>query len=286
MVLANSIVVESTGDTSRLTECLNFPPVKFINPRPLGGTCQVYVSNYGGGLVDGDGIQMNVECRAGSRLYLGTQSSTKVYRSHAGKGCFQETLGSVAARSLAVVCADPLVPFADSRYRQSQAWQVHPEGDLVLFDWLQPGRSARGEVFAYAGVRSEIRILRPGGDPLLVERFGLEPGRQDPRRCGHFGPFTSLLCVYLVGARVMRLMEALEPRLLGLNRGAARGEASAAPGSAGPGAWVGVGRRENVGCVVRALGGDRRDVQPVQDLIFAALAGVPWLGFNPWLRRW
>jgi urease accessory protein len=280
MVLANSIVVENSGAASLLTECLNFPPVKFINPRPLGGCCQVYISNYGGGLVDGDAIQMKVDCRPGSRLYLGSQSSTKVYRSHGNKGCLQETVGSVGAGSLAVVCPDPVVPFEGSRYRQSQVWRVHPEGDLILFDWLQPGRAARGEVFAYHHVRSDLRVLRPGGDPLLIERFCLEPGKQDPLRCGHFGPFTSLLCIYAVGARASRLMESLEPGLLALNRPPAQSERNTGA------TWVGMGRRENVGWVIRAMGGERRDVQPVQDMVFEALSQAPWLGFNPWNRRW
>lgn len=280
MVQLNSLVVEHSGAASRLTECLNFPPIKFINPRPLNGCCQVYISNYGGGLVDGDAIKMKVDCRPGSRLYLGTQSSTKVYRSHGNLGCYQETIGSVEAGSLAVVCPDPLVPFAGSRYRQSQTWRVHPDGDLILFDWLQPGRAARGELFAYSHVRSDLRILRPGGAPLLVERFCIEPGVRDPLRCGNFGPYTSLLCAYLIGPRAALLMDSLEPRLLALN-----GAPSAGPRNTGA-TWVGLGRRDKVGWVARAMGVDRRAVQPVQDLIFEALAQAPWLGFNPWQRRW
>ena len=268
----SAIAVEEAGNVTRLVRCLGNPPLKFINPRPEAGTCQVYVSNYGGGLVDGDAIRMRVECRSGTRLYLGTQSSTKVYKGSGRDGCLQETVGTVHANALAVVCPDPVVPFAGSRYRGVQAWEVHPEADLILFDWLQPGRTARGEVFEYRSLRSELRITRPGGVPILSERFGLEPGLQDPYRCGHFGQFRSCLSIALIGPRASRLAAGLEREALALNR----------PGKA----WIGMGEKADAGWLIRAMGADRRDLQGLHDLLFAALAGPAWLGFNPWDRRW
>jgi urease accessory protein len=268
----NVLEVARSGTGSSLVRCLGLPPIKFINPRSEGGSCQVYVSNYGGGLVDGDAIRMRVECGEGARLYLGTQSSTKVYKGAGRVGCLQETFGTVHANALAVICPDPVVPFADSRFRQAQSWEVHPDGELIVMDWLQPGRSARGEVFAYSALRSELRITRPGGDPLLVERFALEPGAQDPFRCGHFGEFRSLLTAAFIGPRAAGLGDALEAALLELNR----------PGRA----WVGIGRREGAGWMLRAMGAERRDLQAVHDRIFAALADKSWLGFNPWQRRY
>jgi urease accessory protein len=319
----NSIVIEKgesggeDGEVSRLTRCLGYPPIKFINPRPQHGSCQVYVSNYGGGLVDGDAIAMTVECLPGSRAYLGTQSSTKVYKSEGNGGCSQETIGTVHANALAVVCPDPVVPFAGSRYRQTQTWEVHADADLILFDWLQPGRAARGEVFAYSRLRSELRVTRPGGRPIVSERFDLEPESQDPFRCGHFGAFRSFLNVYLIGPRALKLADSLEAGMLALNKtgqdrrtadpvAAVRGPATASGASAsaassmattattdggagvdgGAAIWVGVGKREGEGCIVRAMGGDRRDLQPLHDMIFASLADAAWLGFNPWHRRW
>jgi urease accessory protein len=279
----NSIVVEQDGRDSRLTRCLGYPPIKFINPRAIEGCCQVYVSNYGGGLVDGDAVRMKVECLPGSRTYLGTQSSTKIYKSDGRGGCLQETFGTVHANALAVVCPDPVVPFGGSLYRQTQTWEVHPEADLILFDWLQPGRTARGEVFAYSRLRSEVRVTRPGGAPILTERFELEPGSQDAYRCGRFGEYRSLLCAYLIGPRALRLADALEPELLALNRPVKHGGEAPEHGAS---LWIGAGKREGVGYMIRALGGERRDLQPLHDLIFKALSDPAWLGFNPWHRRW
>lgn len=287
----NALVVERSGEWSRLTACLNHPPLKFINPRPAGGACQVYQSNYGGGLLGGDSIRMRVECRPGSRLYLGTQSSTKVYKSPAGKVSSQETFGTLHAGALAVVCPDPVVPFQGSRYRQAQTWELHPESDLVLLDWIQSGREARGEVFAFHGFESELRLARPGGRPLLVERFGCRPGEEEergPSACGQFGPFRSWLSVYLAGDKASALGDVLCPALLALGAAVIPTADATAPREADDGRrlWVAVGKREGLGWVIRALGRDRRDVQPVHDRLFQALADPAWLGFNPWERRW
>ena len=121
-------------------------------------------------------------------------------------------------------------------------------------------------------MRSELRVTRPGGVPLVAERFALEPGKQDPFGCGTFGDFRSLLSVWFIGARAEALAGSLEADLVALNK----------PGAA----WIGAGRREGAGFLVRGMGADRRDLQPVHDMIFAALADAAWLGFNPWQRRW
>jgi hypothetical protein len=95
---------------------------------------------------------------------------------------------------------------------------------------------------------------------------------RDPLRCGQFGEFRSVLTACLIGPNAASMGDALEATLLALNR----------PGKA----WVGMGRKDDAGWLVRAMGADRRDIQPVHDTIFAALMDAAWLGFNPWHRRW
>lgn len=265
-----------------LTSCINHPPMKFINPRPDAGSCQVYMSNYGGGLLGGDEIRIKVECLPDSRLYLGTQSSNKIYRTTGNRVSLQETTGTLHARALAVICPDPVVPFAGSRFRQKQTWELHKESNFILVDRFQSGREARGEVFAFDAFESEIRLVRPGGRPLLVERFGCEPRDRGAAWCGNFGPFRSWMGIYLAGERISALGDAFVPSLLELGRGDADGPEP----EGGRRLWVAIGKKEGLGWVIRAMGRDRRDLEPVQDRLFAALSDAGWLGFNPWHRRW
>ncbi len=229
------------------------------------------MANYGGGMVDGDRVRMRVECGPDSRLYLGSQSSTKIYRSDGRGGCGQELSGSVAAGAFAVICPDPVVPYLGSHYAQSQEWSLDENGELAVFDWLQPGRAERGEVFDYAFYQSKLRVRRPGGPLIYTDCLAIDPERQHPTLCGRFGKFQSLLSVYLFGPKLSVMMSTL---MAGLKKtGSAR-------------AWVTVGERPGVGFTVRAMGMCRQDLQPIQDLLFQNFCRPEWLGFNPWTRRW
>lgn len=270
----NRIQVGSREGVSRLLSCADQPPLKFISPKPLGGTCQVYLSNYGGGFLAGDEVRIDIECLDGGRLYLGTQSSNKIYRSPYGRTTVQEIAGTLHAKALTVVCPDPVVPFAGSRFRQRQRWTLHPDSELVLCDSLQSGREARGESFDFEAYENEIRFERPGGAPLVLERFAFFPREDRLPAFGLFGPFRSWLGVYLLGRKAEALGRGLLPALLRLS-----------PPGRGP-LQVTVGERPGLGILVRALGRERRDLQPVQDLLFSALSRPGWLGFNPWDRRW
>lgn len=278
----NFIQVENVGDESRLINCLGQPPIKFINPRPQNKCCQVFASNYGGGLVDGDVVGIKVEVLPAAHLYLGTQSSTKVYKSEGRGGCTQETYGKVHEGALAIICPDPVVPFAGSIYRQKQVWEVHPDGNLILFDWIQPGRSENGEVFAYQKLTVELTLSHFGRGPFLKERFELEPKKQNPFRKGRFGNFQTYFSVYFIGKKAKMLIESLQENMLSMNSS----PSDTVSENSATNLWVSLSACENEGVMLKALGGERRDVVPLQEIIFSALKEKAWLGFNPWDRRW
>lgn len=54
--------------------------------------------------------------------------------------------------------ADPVQPFAGSRYAQTQIFEVEPGGSVGLVDWVTEGRSARGERWAMDGWRGKNEI--------------------------------------------------------------------------------------------------------------------------------
>src|SRR3954471_19986317 len=56
-------------------------PLKLLTPRPRGESVWAYLSNFGGGLLPGDEIDFEVSVGAGTKCFLGTQSSTRIYRS-------------------------------------------------------------------------------------------------------------------------------------------------------------------------------------------------------------
>jgi urease accessory protein len=55
-------------------------PLKTLVPRPRGKSVWAYLSNFGGGLLPGDCLDVSVRVGEGARCFLGTQSSTKIFR--------------------------------------------------------------------------------------------------------------------------------------------------------------------------------------------------------------
>ena len=156
-------------------------PLKVLNPRNAGPSAWVYLATYGGGLVGGDAVSIDVSVGPGAHALVSTQASTKVYRSE--RGASQRLHARADDGSLLVLLPDPVTCFAGSRYTQEQHVRMHAGASLVLVDWLTAGRVGSGERWQFDEYRSQTRvwqddrlILHDGlalspGDGALVERM-------------------------------------------------------------------------------------------------------------------
>ncbi|MBC6612243.1 urease accessory protein UreD [Hymenobacter sp. BT507] len=266
---------------SVLTTCRSVQPLKILQPRSAARACHAVLSSYGGGLVSGDAIRLRVGVGEEAQLFLGTQANARVYKAVGMQETLQHTTGALAENALAVVFPDPLVPQAGSRYRQQQHWQLQAGAVLLLADWFHAGRTDSGERFAFTSLHTALRVERLGKLTLL-DRFQFQPEEHIAASPAHFGPYQTMLSLYLVGPpndpRFRRLAEALLALQLPERRDphftlATRPYViSVAPA------------REDV-YVLRALGLSRADLQPLCEELMRALASPELLGFNPWARK-
>jgi urease accessory protein len=135
-------------------------PLKLFTTRGVSSACWVYAATYGGGIVGGDAIRLNVETAQGARAVISTQASTKVYRST--RPASQHVKSSVDDDALLVVLPDPVVCFAGGDFSQQQRVDLQPRGSLVLVDWMTSGRHATGERWAFHHYSSRIDLRRAG----------------------------------------------------------------------------------------------------------------------------
>jgi len=263
------IEVSPLHGVSRLSSCKSVSPLKILNPRALSDCCQVVLSNYGGGFVAGDKIHFKIECKPHSKLYLGTQAETKIYKSFEEKISTQRIVGELHPHAFAVVCPDALIPYKGSRFFQRQCWHLEGTATLILIDWLHAGRSALGEDFQCEGLSSEVEIVM-NGKKLLLDKLRVQPEFSSPFRVGAFGRYKSYFNLYLVGEMSLPLVEAIAKFPL-------------------------EGKKENLFCalnrvnstchVLRALAAERQDLFPLLTKIFGVLERPEFLGFNPLLRK-
>lgn len=127
-------------------------PLKLISPKPAVDqkSALVFLLSYGGGLVGGDSVNLDIDVLRQSRLSVVTQGHTKIFISPAPDVVTSQTL-QVRIEDGAGLCLlpDPVQPFESSVYQQTQVFRVSPTASLCLLDWVTQGRTARGEDWSF-----------------------------------------------------------------------------------------------------------------------------------------
>ena len=209
------VEVQHVSGGSAVTRLQATNPLKLLAPRRSEETAWVYTSSYGGGLVAGDSISIDLKVGDRAAAVLTTQASTKVYRSPDGSGgsraSCQTLHATVADHSLLVIAPDPLQAFYQSDYEQRQTVHLTETSDLVLLDWYTCGRLALGELgerWAMRRLRTRSMIYR--NDVCIAEEsmhLDAADGPIDaPTRTGKFNCFGTLL---LVGPGLATLRDSL-----------------------------------------------------------------------------
>ena len=290
-----SLAVQFVSGESAVTSAFASNPIKLLTPRTRGRSVWACTSSFGGGLVAGDETRLDLCLGPGARCFVGTQSSTKIYRNPSLLPCGHRTHATLKAGSLLVFAPDPVQAFAGSSYTQRQTFHLEPDASLVLVDWLTSGRSARGERWAFSrfASRNEIRIRsgRPadtqtpkGGNKVpeigssqltdelvFLDSFQLDPADGDfasPHRTGRFNCLATLLFLGpLIGETAEKMLEELSARPVS-RRAALVWSASPVRG----------------GAVLRVAGEAVEAVGHELHQHLRALSSL--LGDDPWSRKW
>ncbi|HLH56188.1 MAG TPA: urease accessory protein UreD [Verrucomicrobiae bacterium] len=213
--------IEQIFNQSTITGSFATSPMKLLSPRSRGPCVCSYVSNFGGGLVAGDQTRLHVRVGRSARCFIGTQSSTKVYRNPQGLPCEHITTANIESDALLVFAPSPVQPFAESTYDQKQHFTLAAGAGLALLDWFTAGRSACGErwKFSHFSTRNEVWRKPPGNEspddtcdathkePVFFDAYRLDSkdGPIDaPHRAGRFNCFAMLA---LIGSPLKRAAE-------------------------------------------------------------------------------
>ncbi len=247
-------------------------PLRLLTPANHGDAAWVFLASLGGGLVDGDCVNVDVDVGEGASALLGTQASTKVYRSRdGGAGCSQRLSARVAAGAVLTVVPDPVVCFAEARYEQGIDIALAPSASLWLIDGYSCGRSARGERWAFSRYASRTTIVR-GGARSIVDATRLD-AREGPI-AARMGRFDVVLSLLVVGPRFAHLRERMCDPTLG----------SSIASSAGASVLVAASPLAGDACILRVAAERFECASRALRSSFASLASV--LGDDPFARKW
>jgi len=184
-----------------LTRSRASSPLTLQSPRRRGESAWAVCGSLGGGLVAGDRVDMDVTVGAGATALIGTQASTKVFRSPENIACCQRLNAQVEADGVLVVAPDPLTCFAGAIYEQRQRFELHETASLVVIDWLTSGRRARGERWAFNRCELATEVFVEGRQTFRdVIRLAAADGPLDaPSRMGRCDCWATVI---LAGPRV------------------------------------------------------------------------------------
>jgi urease accessory protein len=261
------IEVIRRGERSVVTRVAAASPLRLLTPRNHGHAAWIYASTFGGGLVGGDAVAIDVVVGEGASVMLSTQASTKVYRSSMGTS--SELDAVVGSGGLLALLPDPVVCFAASRYRQRQRVRLEDGAGLVMVDWMSSGRHGAGERWRFDGYASRLEVERDGRLVMLdAVSLDAESGELDAR----MGRFNVLCALALIGDRARDCVT------LALSL------AASLPVEKGGRLLTGASPIGADGCVVRFAGVTVEDVAPAVRRYLAALPVM--LGDDPWARKW
>jgi urease accessory protein len=259
--------VRSASGRTVVTRAYATSPLRLLMPANAGDAAWVYTSSFGGGLVDGDRLVVDADVGPGASVFLSTQASTKVYRSP--RGTTTQVHARIGAGALLVAAPDPVVCFAESRYQQTQQFDLDAGATLVLVDWMTAGRHVSGERWAFDEYRSRLHV-RQEGRPVVHDAVALLAAHGP--LAVRMGRFNVTGVALLLGDRVQSAAAALLRALEGASLSRRADDLMAATP-------VGAG-----GCLLRFAG---ESTERMGRTLRACLNVVPHLlGDDPWSRKW
>jgi urease accessory protein len=178
-------------------------PLRLLRPTfPGTRSAATCIVTFGGGLVGGDDLELDVDVGAGATLLLFSQSSTKVYR-----GSARQTLRAKVDGTL-LLLPDLVSAFCGARYTQRVEVSFGPEGACVLLDGFTAGRAAFGDRWAMTSLDLRTTIRTHDGRSVFADglHFDVDDGPLADR-AGRFDAFATLVAV---GRRVEAVVDSIQ----------------------------------------------------------------------------
>jgi urease accessory protein len=200
--------VEAVRGCHVATRQVSSAPLKLIKTSSIKDECRVYMSSYGGGMLQNDCVLLNVECLEGSSLLLESQGNQQLYRcDDASTSASQLITGRLGQGAKVISMPQPVVMHRDAHYFQSQKWALEEDSNILIMEPFHAGRSENGEVFDYGSYGSELE-LSVDGRPFFLDRL-----RSQPHHGAHpsfsFGDYPFMLNIYSYGSQAQELHEKL-----------------------------------------------------------------------------
>jgi len=208
------------GGVTRLNRSLAEPPLQVQRAlyldESLPGMAFLFLLNPTPGIFQGDVQRINVQAGPDTRVHLTTPSATKIYAmpDRPARQCLKLNL---AAGAYLEYLPEPLIPFRGARLVQRTTVNQSDGAVLVIGEVVLPGRTARGESFAFHSLDRRLTVTGTAGYPLVHEASLLTPMDLTPLGLSVLSsdlPVTGTLLIVAPGQELAVLREQLQQGML------------------------------------------------------------------------
>lgn len=177
--ISSKIVIscKRDGDKTQLVDSLFDIPYKIVHygSKLLQDHLEVMMMCYSPGVMDGDQLDIKVDCPKHSEMKLFTQSFNKLHPMK--KGAVQKMKVNVGDDAIFQYLPYPTIPFKNSIFDTENTIELSENANLIWGDIISGGRIHSGERFEFTKIHSKTKIYR-GGKLLFFDNQLMTPKKQ------------------------------------------------------------------------------------------------------------
>ena len=162
--------VTGHGVKTVMTSLHHYGPLRVQRPfYPEGQTAHIYLLHPPGGVVGGDGLDINIAAQPQAHALFTTPGATKFYRSAGDTARVRQTL-TVSADATLEWFPQENIFFPGARVDMDTRININGNGRFMGWEISCLGRPVNSEVFQQGHIDAHLRISRNGA-PVLIERL-------------------------------------------------------------------------------------------------------------------
>ncbi|MBX7073837.1 MAG: urease accessory protein UreD [Pirellulales bacterium] len=187
------LAFERRGERTVLTEAFRRAPLivqrALYWDEEMPGLPCVFIITNSGGILQGDRYEIEMELAAGAQAHVTTQAATKIHEMDANFAAQSQHI-SLADGAYLEYLPDPVIPHRHARFHTHTTVSIAPSATLLYSEIIMGGRKyyGDGELYQYDLFSSTVSAAREERE-LFVEKFLIEPARNELRQPGSMGAF-------------------------------------------------------------------------------------------------
>ena len=176
-----------------------------------------FLMQLGGGIVEGERYNINVELKENVRAIVTTQAASKVYKCENSYESFQETTLKLQENSILEYITDPVILYKNAVYRQENNIYMTKSSTLIYTDGITSGWSPDKKRFQYEKAKLKTNIYMDGV-PVLLDNMLINPREDDIDGLGFMEGYKNFATLIILDDRIDKnIIEHLREEILKLN---------------------------------------------------------------------